>query len=54
VENLLAINTHEKPLETPGRNLLVLTSFITANNELIKNGKINFDHNYWCSNSSES
>jgi len=36
VENLLAINTHAKPLETSGRTLLALTSFIIANEEVIK------------------
>jgi hypothetical protein len=39
VENLLAINTHAKPLETSGRTLLALTSFIIANEEVIKNWK---------------
>jgi hypothetical protein len=36
VENLLAINTHAKPLEASGRTLLALTSFSIANDELIK------------------
>jgi hypothetical protein len=36
VENLLAINTHAKPLETSGRNLLAFTSFIIGNEEVIK------------------
>jgi hypothetical protein len=43
-----------KPLETPGRTLLASTNFITANKQLIKNGKIHSDRNYCHSNSSES
>ena len=53
VENLLAINTHAKSLETSGRTFVVLASFIIANEDLIKKmGKINSDHNYWYSNRS--